>query len=70
MLIAFVILARADLVSTGLSDSAVRTAAWFVAGYFLLGVAANLASRSKPERALMSPVVAVLCGLCAIVASS
>jgi len=29
----------------------------------------NLASRSKAERAVMSPTVAALCGLCLVVAA-
>lgn len=69
-LIASIALARADLLSTGVPDRAVRIAAWVVAGYFLLGIGMNLASPSKPERAVMSPVVALLCGLSVVVAAS
>ena len=69
-LIAAIVLERADLVSTGIPDRAVRIAAWVVAGYFLLGIGMNLASRSKSERAVMSPVVALLCGLSVVVAAS
>ena len=54
--------------TTGVPTGVVRAAIWVVAGYFLLGVAVNLASRSKPERAVMSPLSAVLCALCAVVA--
>jgi hypothetical protein len=39
-----------------------------VVAYFMLGVGLNLASRSKPERAVMAPVSALLCASCAVVA--
>ena len=68
--IAAVVLARADLLSAGMPDGVVRTATWVVVAYFFLGIGLNLASRSKPERTVMSPLVAVLCALCAVVASS
>jgi hypothetical protein len=44
------------------------TAAWVLAGYFLVGVALNAASRSPPERRVMTPVAFALCLLCAAVA--
>ena len=69
-LLAVIVLARADVLSTGIPDAVVRTAAWVVAGYFFLGIGMNLASRSKPERMVMSPLVALLCGLCVVVAAS
>lgn len=68
--IAAVVLARADLLSAGMPDRVVRTATWVVVAYFFLGIGVNMASRSKPERTVMSPLVAVLCALCAVVASS
>ncbi len=33
-----IILARTDLLATGVPQLVVRTAAWFVAGFFLLGI--------------------------------
>ena len=48
----------------------VRTAAWVVVGYVFIGIGANLASRNTSERAVMTPTVAVLCGLCVVVAAS
>ena len=69
-LLAAVVLDRANLVATGVPDAVVRTAAWIVVGYFFIGIGMNLASRSKSERAVMTPTVAVLCGLCAVVAAS
>jgi hypothetical protein len=37
-----------------------QIAMWVVFGYFVLGIFANAASRSKPERAVMVPVTIVL----------
>lgn len=70
LLIAAIVLARADLLSIGVPDRAVSTAAWVVAGYFFLGIGMNLVSRSKPERVVMSPLAALLCGLSVVVAAS
>lgn len=67
-LIAAVVAARADLVDIGVSDRVVEVAARFVAGYFLLGIGVNAASRSRPERAVMTPLCAVLCVLSVLVA--
>ena len=69
-LLAAVILVRAELVTVGASDGVVRTAAWVVVGYFFIGIGMNLASRSTAERAVMTPTVAVLCGLCVVIAAS
>jgi hypothetical protein len=69
-LLATVLLARAGLVSPGIPVGVVRTATWGIVIYLLLGAGLNLASRSKPERTVMSPVSAVLCGLYAVVALS
>ena len=68
--LATVVLARADLVPLAVPAGVVRTATWVIVVYLLLGAGLNLASRSKPERALMSPVTAVLCALYAVVALS
>jgi hypothetical protein len=64
-LLATVVLARADLVSPGIPEGVVRTPTCVVVTCFFLGVGLNLASRSRPERAVMSPVSAVLCAPCA-----
>ena len=66
--LAAVVLARADLIAAGVPRGVVHTAMWVVVAYFLLGVGLNLASRSKPERAVMAPVSALLCASCAVVA--
>jgi hypothetical protein len=41
---------------------------WVVAGFFLLGTAGNLVSRSLPERLVMTPVAFALCALSVVVA--
>ncbi len=41
---------------------------WVLCIYFLIGVPLNALSRSKPERNVMTPVVATLCALTFIVA--
>jgi hypothetical protein len=67
-LMAVIVLARADLISTGLSERVLQVATWVLAAYFLVGIPLNLASRSRPERLVMTPVVAVLGVLTAVVA--
>jgi hypothetical protein len=44
-------------------------AAWVLAGYFLLGVGLNAASRSRPERRVMTPVAVLLTACCLVVAA-
>lgn len=67
-LLAAVVLVRAGLIASAVPRGVVYTATWVVAAYFLLGVGQNLASRSKPERAVMAPVSALLCASCVVVA--
>ena len=43
-----------------LPDGAVAVGIWVVAGYLVLGVALNAASRSRPERLVMTPVALAL----------
>lgn len=66
--LAVIVLARADLLGVDLSDGVVKVLAWVVTGYFVLGIAMNLASRSKPERLVMTPLCVVLAALTALVA--
>ena len=58
------------MISLDVSDTFVRVATWTAAGYFLLGIGVNLASRSRPERMVMTPMCVVLCVLCGTVALS
>ena len=55
-----------DVVPDGVS----AVGMWIVFGYFVLGIAMNAISRSKPERYTMTPVVAVLAVLSLLVALS
>jgi len=41
---------------------------WVLTAYFGLGVVVNLVSRSRPERFVMTPVAAVLCACCLVIA--
>jgi hypothetical protein len=61
---------RAGILSVSTNSGAIRVAAWLLVGYFTLGVVANLASRSRPERYVMTPIVLVLAILAAVIAAS
>jgi hypothetical protein len=66
-LIAAVVLTAAallELVPRGFAGVAI----WVLVGYFSLGVLLNGISRSRPERAVMTPVVLVLTLCCLLVA--
>jgi len=65
--IALVLLDAADVVDA-LRGSWTGTAAWVLAGFFLLGVAMNAASPSRDERRTGTPVALALCLLCVAVA--
>jgi hypothetical protein len=65
--IALALLDAADVVEA-IPGHWTGAAAWVLAGYFLLGVAMNAASRSREERRTMTPVALVLCLLCLAVA--
>jgi hypothetical protein len=41
---------------------------WVLTGYFALGVALNAASRSRPERLVMTPVALALAVVCLVLA--
>jgi hypothetical protein len=51
-----------------LPEGAVEVAIWVLTGYFVLGIAMNAISRSRPERLTMTPVVALLAGSCLVLA--
>ena len=61
---------RAGVISVSGNTGAIRLAAWLLVAYFALGVLMNLASRSRPERYVMTPIVLVLTALAAIIAAS
>lgn len=69
-LFAVIVLERAQLSDLGVNDTVITVAMWVLTGYFTLGILMNAISRSKPERFTMTPVCALLAGLCLIVALS
>lgn len=64
----FLLLDRAGIISA-LADDTARIGGWILVGYFATGIVMNLASRSRPERNVMTPIVLALAILAAIVAS-
>lgn len=62
-----VILSAAGIVSL-LPSGFVDVAIWVLTGYFVVGIAMNAVSRSRPERMVMTPVVAVLAAGCLVLA--
>ena len=61
---AWILVDRASATPTEFS----RVAAWVLFAFFCLGVAMNLASRSRAERAVMTPVCLVLAGATLVIA--
>jgi hypothetical protein len=57
---AWVILARAGLVTPGAEALWVRVSAWFFAAYLGLNTLGNFVSKSRLERAIMTPVTVFL----------
>jgi hypothetical protein len=51
-----------------LPDGVGGVAIWVLAVYFVLGIGMNAVSRSRPERLVMTPVVAVLAAACLVLA--
>ena len=64
---AVLVLAAAGAVAL-LPDGFVAVAIWVLTGYFVLGIAMNAISRSRPERLVMTPVVALLAAACFVLA--
>ena len=64
---ALIVLRRADLVAL-LPGAFAAVAVWVLAAYFVLGVALNGASRSRPERWTMVPLSLALAVLTLLVA--
>ena len=64
-----VMLDRAGITSVLPGENTARIGAWLLVLYFALGVLMNLASRSRPERTVMTPIVLTLAVLAAILAA-
>ncbi len=67
---ALVVLARAGFDSSPIPFSVATWGTWLLFGMLLFGTAMNLASRSRLERLIQTPVAAVLAILCLLVALS
>lgn len=67
--IGWAVLARAGQLGSGSGSGVLRVDTWVIAGYFLVGAAGNLASRSRDERLVMTPFCVVLCALTVVVAA-
>jgi hypothetical protein len=55
-------------VSRVLPGGLVGVAIWVLTAYFAVGVAVNAASRSRPERLVMTPVALALAAVCLVLA--
>ncbi|UOQ61171.1 hypothetical protein MUN76_04155 [Leucobacter rhizosphaerae] len=64
---AAILLSRGGLLGGG-DSGFVRVATWILVGYFVLGIGMNAISRSRPERAVMTPVCALLAAASLVVA--
>lgn len=64
---ATIVLDQAGLIDV-YPEAFAQVAIWFVVGFLALGMLANAASRSKPERVVMTPVALVLAVLSLVVA--
>jgi hypothetical protein len=69
-LMAWVVLARADMARPGSGSRAIRIAAWVFAAYLALNTLGNLTSKSGLERVVMTPISTILAACVIIVASS
>lgn len=67
---AFVILARAGVAETSLSERFLTIASWAVVVYMAINTAMNLAASTKVERYWFGAVSGILVVLCSIVAAS
>jgi hypothetical protein len=67
---AWVILARAGVIATGLDDTVLAVLSWMVVAYLAINTAGNALAKEPVERYLFGGVSGVLVVLCAIVAAS
>jgi hypothetical protein len=64
---AVLILSAAGALSV-LPDSVTDVGIWVLSGYLALGAGMNAASRSRPERLVMTPVALALAAVCVVLA--
>jgi hypothetical protein len=67
-LFASIIVAAAKRISDGTSAGVVDVGIWVLTAYFIVGIAMNAISRSRPERFVMTPVVLVLAAVSLVLA--
>jgi hypothetical protein len=67
-IVAYVLFGVVLVAAARRSTDAADVAVWVLTGYFVLGIGLNAVSRSRPERLVMTPVVALLAGCCLVVA--
>lgn len=54
------VLSKAGVLTLVTNDTVLNAGLWVIFGYMVLGIAMNAVTRSKPERALMTPVAVIL----------
>lgn len=59
-LFAAVLLDKANIMNVISNDAVVNVSIWVVTAYFFVGIAMNAISKSKPERAVMTPTAFIL----------
>mgnify|MGYP003451261111 FL=1 len=64
---AAILLSRAGILGGG-DSGFVRVATWVLVGYFVLGIGMNAISRSRSERAVMTPVCVILAAASLVIA--
>jgi len=69
-LFALIVLERSGFAALLPSRTISVVGIWFLFAYFVIGIAMNALSRSKPERMTMTPVCALLAALTLVVALS
>ena len=67
---AYLILARAGVVETGMTDRFLIVGSWAIVAYLALNTAANVMGNTAVERWVFGSISAVLVVLCAIVAAA
>ena len=67
---AALLLDRAGVVDVVPADRVVQAGSWLLVGYFTLGTVMNAMSRSRAERAVMTPATLALAACAALVAAS
>lgn len=67
---ALIILGSAKLLDIPISEDILSMGIWILTAYFAIGVLMNGISRSKRERAIMTPVALTLAFICLLIALS